>query len=310
VDREGVDWRAGAVVHRAARVATPSTCADGHVGGVTPGLHSPVDWATLRTDYVCSGHEITVKSRYRSVWIIAGCLLAPSAIMAGGPVNSDPHHAAERHEWLEQFQNAQYFWQQLEVARRIVALHDRRVLPPLARWLTAEDRHVRGNAAFISASLGDHRGYEVIVALLNDRSWRPTGQGIPGFIGLRGSGYDSAPQIRADRYYAAHLLGDLKDPRAVAVLIPLLTDRDVQYIVPWSLGQIGDPAAVAPLIQTLSDKNPDMRVLAMYGLEQLHATEALPALYRLIDDTEKTHFDKLIPVGEAAKEVIAQLEAR
>ena len=46
-------------------------------------------------------------------------------------------------------------------------------------------------------------------------------------------------QVRTDRYYAAHLLGDLKDPRGVDVLIPLLDDDDVGYIVPWSLAQIG-----------------------------------------------------------------------
>ena len=31
-------------------------------------------------------------------------------------------------------------------------------------------------------------------------------------------------QIRQDRYYAAHLLGDLKDPRGVPILVSLLKD--------------------------------------------------------------------------------------
>jgi hypothetical protein len=31
-------------------------------------------------------------------------------------------------------------------------------------------------------------------------------------------------QIRADSYYAAHLLGDLKDPRGVELLVCLLSD--------------------------------------------------------------------------------------
>ena len=55
-----------------------------------------------------------------------------------------------------------------------------------------------------------------------------TAQGIPG------GNWTVQAQIRADRYYAAHLLGDLKDPRGVDVLIPLLNDEDVASIVPWS----------------------------------------------------------------------------
>lgn len=50
--------------------------------------------------------------------------------------------------------------------------------------------------------------------------------------------YNVKAQIAADRYYAAHLLGDLKDPRAVPVLVALLDDAEVNYIVPWSLGEV------------------------------------------------------------------------
>ena len=74
----------------------------------------------------------------------------------------------------------------------------------------------------------------MIAAILRDHSDRPEGQGIPG------GGWTLQGQIRADRYYAAHLLGDLKDPRAIPILVPLLKDLDVNYVVPWSLGQIGD----------------------------------------------------------------------
>ena len=101
------------------------------------------------------------------------------------------------------------FWQQIEVAREIVAANDLTVLPKLQSWLTHEDRHIRGNVTFIYAALGDARGFDGIAAILGDRSERPEGQGIPG------GRWSLQGQIRADRYYAAHLLGDLKDPRAV-----------------------------------------------------------------------------------------------
>lgn len=202
---------------------------------------------------------------------------------------------------LQQFESTTVFWRQMEVAKAIVAANDISVLPKLESWLTHEDRHLRGNAAFIFGRLGDPHGFGVIVAILADHSERPEAQGIPG-------GRWSLPgQIRADRYYAAHLLGDLKDPRAVPVLVPLLKDAEVNYIVPWSLGQIGDRSAVQPLILALRDQNPSIRVLAIYALVELQATEALPSLHQLLGDNERSNFGKLESVAEAAHAAIAKL---
>jgi HEAT repeat protein len=128
------------------------------------------------------------------------------------------------------------------------------------------------------------------------------GQGTMGNWSVEG-------QIASDRYYAAHLFGDLKDVRAVPILIPLLKDRQVNWIVPWSLGEIGDRAAVAPLIDTLHDSSPDMRVLAIYALEQLHAKEALPEFRLLTQDDATIHFDGLGTVAQAARSAISKLEA-
>jgi len=205
-------------------------------------------------------------------------------------------------ELVQQFENTAVFWRQIEVARAIVAENDRTILPQLEPWLTHQDRHLRGNAAFIYSALGDSRGFDVIAAILRDRSERPEGQGIAG-------GRWSLPgQIRADRYYAAHLMGDLKDSRAVAILVPLLDDPEISYIVPWSLGQIGGRSAIQPLIRTLGDKNPSMRVLAIFALVELRATEALPELRRLLGDNDRANFDKLESVAEAAKAAIARLQ--
>jgi HEAT repeat protein len=116
------------------------------------------------------------------------------------------------------------------------------------------------------------------------------------------------PQITADRYYAAHLLGDLKDPRAVPVLVSLLDEPEVNYIVPWSLGEIGDKRAVVPLIRALADSDPSMRVLVIYGLEQLDATDAIPALRRLLEDHQRSTFANQVPVADAARAAITKLE--
>lgn len=135
---------------------------------------------------------------------------------------------------VDRFENSHVFWQQFEIAKRIVELPETNVLSGLVSWLTNVDRHVRGNAAFIFARMGDNRGFDVIRGILDDRSERPEGQGVPG------GNWSVQAQIAADRYYAVHLFGDLKDPRAVPLLLPLLRDKEVNSIVPWALGEIGE----------------------------------------------------------------------
>src|SRR5207247_2180113 len=102
------------------------------------------------------------------------------------------------------------FWRQFQIAKEIADRRDSSVLPSLVAWLSDEDRHVRGNAAFLFGRLGDPRGVDVIANILTDRSDRPRGPIVGGNWSLRA-------QIREDRYYAAHLLGDLRDPRGLSL---------------------------------------------------------------------------------------------
>jgi len=226
----------------------------------------------------------------------------PLVLLFGAPYMMRGQQRPSVAELLQQFESTTVFWRQIEVAKAIVAANDVTVLLKLRPWLAREDRHLRGNAAFIYAGLGDPRGFDVIAAILRDHSERPEGQGIAA------GRWTVQEQIRADRYYAAHLLGDLKDPRAVPILVPLLKDAEVHYIVPWSLGQIGNRSAIQPLIETLSDQNPSMKVLAILGLVELKATEALPRLRQLLGDNEKSNFDKLESVAEAAQAAIDKLQ--
>jgi len=88
-----------------------------------------------------------------------------------------------------------------------------------------------------------------------------------------------------------------------------LTDTEVDYIVPWSLGQIGDRSAITPLLESLGDLNPSIRVLTIYALAQLNATEALPRLRQLLDDHARSNFGKLESVADAAQVAIAKLQS-
>jgi hypothetical protein len=249
----------------------------------------------------CGGTTITPDSPLRVAHTqkITGC-----EVLLG---REDPRPDAPKESassLVAQFNSEKDGFQQFEVAEKIFALHDSSVLADLEQWLSNPDMHARGNAAFIFARLGDDRGFEVIRQILESRSPART-------VYLHNSAGQPSPelQIREDRYYAAHLFGDLKDPRAVPILVPLLTDRDVSYIVPWSLAEIGDKSAIPPLIAALSDSNPDMRDIAIEALAQLNAKEALPQIRDLLNDNEKIHFDGLGTVGEAAQKAVAELEA-
>jgi HEAT repeat protein len=210
-------------------------------------------------------------------------------------------------ELLRQFTREKVFWKQLEIGKKLVASHDTSVLNDLAELLEHEDRHLRGNVAFVFAGLGDERGFAVITAMLEDRSDRPEGQGQ--VAGSSDGRYHLAQQIRADRYYAAHLLGDIKDRRGVPILVQLLRDEDVKFIVPWALSEIGDKEADGPLIDALNDSDPSFRVYVIQALEKLGAREALPKLRELLSDREMSRLGNPVSVSATAKAAIAKLEA-
>src|ERR1019366_3936289 len=63
---------------------------------------------------------------------------------------------------VNEFEASQFGWQQLEIAKKLVELKDRRVLSSIKPHLTDADRQVRGNAAFVFAGLGDPVGFQVI----------------------------------------------------------------------------------------------------------------------------------------------------
>lgn len=207
---------------------------------------------------------------------------------------------------VEQFKSEKYFSRQFTIAQEIVKRHDLAALPLLADWLGHEDRHVRGIVAFIFGRLGDPRGFQVIAEILEDRSDRPQGQGSGRATGH--GRYDVGAQIATDRYYAAHLLGDLRDPRGVEILVPLLKDKEVRSVVPWALGEIGDASAVGPLIDALDEDDPTARVMAIYALETLNGREAIPRLTALLEDRRTSNFGAQVTVAEAAKAALAKLQ--
>jgi HEAT repeat protein len=218
-------------------------------------------------------------------------------------------HAVSVHDLLDQFRATTVFWQQLVIAKEIVRAGDVGVLKELESSLNLDDRHLRGNAAFIFASLGDERGFETIRGMLTDRSYRELGQGIPGVAGdMSAPSWWLNAQIESDRYYAVHLLGELKSGRAADLLLTLLTDDDLNYKAAWALGQIGDTRAIRALIAALDHRDALMRVSAIRALVTLQAREALPRLRQMLSDAALPKAGDRVPVGETARAAIEALE--
>ena len=216
--------------------------------------------------------------------------------------------AAPVEQLLERFKSTPVFWQQLEIAKELATRRDPRTLIALEPLLRADDRHVRANAAFVLARLGDPRGLATIEAIVADRSDRPLGQGMPTAPSSPAqSRWWTSRQIKEDRYYAVHMLGELRDSSSVDVLVALLADADVNYHAAWALGRIGDARAIAPLIAALRDPNALMRVSAIQALEALDATEALPKLRELLNDRALPAAGPQVPVADTAKAAIRSL---
>jgi HEAT repeat protein len=229
------------------------------------------------------------------VALISVCLIGREA--SGLAVQERPSARA----LVDEFRASASFWRQLDVAKKLVALRSTEALDWLEPWLMHHDRHIRGNVAFVFAALRDPRGLETLAGILNDRSERQEGQGIPG------GRWTLERQIGADRYYAVHLLGELKDAQTVELLLPLLNDEQVNYKVAWALGEIGDRRAVRPLIDALGHSKALVRISAIQALEKLGAREALPYLRTLLNDHELPSAGDQVSVAATARAAIAKL---
>src|SRR5688572_27262081 len=87
--------------------------------------------------------------------------------LAQAPLDPPPVQA-EIAELLVAYPNGAYFWQQTDIARRLVALGDPAVVDSIEPYLDMTNRRRRCNAAYVLAGLGDDRGVEILVQELED----------------------------------------------------------------------------------------------------------------------------------------------
>ena len=173
------------------------------------------------------------------------------------------------------FSSATYFWQQGDVAWKLIALGNPEIIPKIEKYLDVDDRRRRCNAGLVLAGLGDKRGLAIIIDELQDTMPRPT-----DLIRSDGKAHPKG-QIRSDRYYAALLLGQLGNKEAVPALIQATKDVTINSIAAISLGDIGDKSAV-PALRKMAKDFPGQRLWAGYGLAALGESEGFDMLTGVI----------------------------
>ena len=118
---------------------------------------------------------------------------------------------------------------------------------------------------------------------------------------------DGSPKAR---FWAARILGEIKDPRATRSLADALldTDSEVRSAATWALGQTGD-RSTAPLLEPLlHDSIWYVRAHAAESLGKIRDPEYAGALGELLRDSSwwvrKNALDALVALGEPAKAVL------
>ena len=129
---------------------------------------------------------------------------SPATPISLGEANQSGRQALRASTALvEQFQSENAFWRQFAIGQEIVERRDPRVLPILAAWFHPRIGMSEETSRSFLRDLETRAGFNVIVDILtNIYSDRPRGV-------IAGGNWTLRAQIRSDRYYAAHLLGDL-----------------------------------------------------------------------------------------------------
>lgn len=245
---------------------------------------------------------------------IAGCAVSqvqspPAPTPATAP---DPQTKA----LLQQFSAAPQFWQQAQIGERLVEQGDKSAIPVLLPLLRAPSRDLRINAARVLAGLGDDRGLFAVLAVLEDKSPRPT-----TMLASNGINFDVNGQIEQDRYRAAQALAVIGDARARPALEKALGDPVIDYQAAIMLGHLGDKRAIPALVAALKradsaapkSPNTEMKLWAAYGLLALGDARGTREISALMLNgkqwTTRRHAAEALSQWGDARAVAALIEA-
>src|SRR5258705_2042195 len=178
-----------------------------------------------------------------------------------------------------------------ETERLLVEGMARRSMGELARLLAYEDQRVRQEAELELAARGSEGFAALAEAARGSLSLFASLHGIwgMGVVCARDAAAGREPLLRLlangdpeIRAQSARVLGDLREPRAAAALVPLLEDASprVRLFAALALGRVKDAAAVEPLLELArrtGESDAALRFGAIAGLEGCAPTPRLLA---------------------------------
>lgn len=194
-------------------------------------------------------------------------------------------------------QGEKYKYIRNEILTMADQFKDRDLKTALTQELKSEDHSRRCKAAFALELLGDRSGVPVLIAEMNDTSYRPTKM-------IRSDGKEDQPsQVKQDHYSAALLLGLLGDKRAVPALIEKTKDTEIDYQAAMSLGEIGDKSAIPALKEMLKQtvNNTFSHLFAGYGLAMLGDKEGLKVVIDILDNKQNDWVNRRHAIEALAK---------
>ena len=224
------------------------------------------------------------------------------------PADADPATVAALYEsydalgivdrYIHKLQHSRSWAERAFAARYLGEIGSARAVGPLIeimRDTREEDRDVRLAAGRALGRIRDPRAIEpLLAALAAPESWLPArvaevllqfgATAVEPLLALL-----QRPEDSSARAWAAQILGDLKDPRAVPVLTTCLTDLNdqVRARAAQSLGKLGDRRAVPELIRImLGDPVPYVRIQVVRALGALGDPRALHHLIDALKDGE------------------------
>ena len=206
-------------------------------------------------------------------------------------------------------------WTRAHALRILGELKLPQSVPTLLRALEDRDPDVRNVAARSLGRMRLQATEEALVALLgkHDQAVSARIAAICIEMGSRTAPLliktlrDGSPKAR---FWAARILGEIKDPRATRSLADALldTDSDVRSAATWALGHVGDRSTAPLLAPLLHDPIWFVRAHAAEALGKLKETAYVDALGELLRDrswwVRKNALDALVSLGEPSKDVL------
>lgn len=188
-------------------------------------------------------------------------------------------------------------------------------LPELIRFLREADEEIKNEVSFALIEIGEP-AVPYLLEFLPD--YKTGASGIAAFVlQVIGAVPSLCLALKHEhlfvRFSVAHILGEIRDPKAIPYLIAHAKDKDnwIRETVVEALGKIGDKSATLVLLTALKDRTGSVRWQAAKALGEIKDETATEGLIERLSDRVKPYLKKqrICEVAAEALENIGTSEA-